>query len=77
MVVRRNGRWLELQDSEATFVRLPRVERVPSFTIELVDQWIADVNTIEHVGGTAPREAGTARLIKRHKLNNSMLETIQ
>ena len=43
--------------AEATSVRLPGVERVLTFTIELVDQRIADTNTIEHRGGGAPMEA--------------------
>ena len=38
--------------TEATFSRLPGVERIPSFTIDLVDQWIADINTLEHGGAT-------------------------
>ena len=38
--------------TEATFAKLPGVERVPSFTIELVDQWIADANAVVH-GGSA------------------------
>ena len=46
------------RNSEATFVRLPGVERVPTFTLELVGQWIADVNAIEHgAGSAAPMEA--------------------
>ena len=41
--------------TEATFSRLPGVERVPSFTIELVDQWVSDANAVEH-GGSATRK---------------------
>ena len=37
--------------TETTYVRLPGVERVPSFTIELVDHWIADASAVEHGGG--------------------------
>ena len=38
--------------TEATYSRLPGVERIPSFTIDVVDQWIADTNTLEHGSAT-------------------------